>query len=210
MARTHDTTSLPLRALKKERTAEALRRVARDYFKRMPYEEARLTDIARDAEVSATTVYNYFPSKLELLYAVIYEDNIDIADKTRRLGARTWKNAVDAIHALAKLYFRWFDSYRRSALQALLAAAFVPDTETHDEYARLDEINAAAVIELVETLQRQGLVDSKIEPRFLGNLLFNLINAEFFAFVADESRTVQASSTSLRRQLEFVAPTFVR
>ena len=42
----------PLRELKKQRTAQALRETARDYFKRVPFDEAKLTDIARDAEVS--------------------------------------------------------------------------------------------------------------------------------------------------------------
>src|SRR5512145_2855162 len=95
--------NLPLRELKKQRTARALRSTARDYFKRMSFDEAKLADIARDAEVSATTVYNYFSTKLELLYAVISEDNVGTIERAKKLQVRDWTDAVDAIHAFAKL-----------------------------------------------------------------------------------------------------------
>jgi AcrR family transcriptional regulator len=198
--------SPPLRALKKQRTAQALRTVARDYFKRVPFDEARLTDIARDAEVSASTVYNYFSTKLELLYAVIQEDELEIVAKAKKLHARKWSDAVAAIDALARLFFRWFDSYQRTALQALLAAAFVSRSKEHDNYVHFDEINVVTVTELITALQRQRLVDPALDTSFVGGLVFNLINAEFFNFVGDEGRSVEASSASLRRQLEFVAP----
>jgi len=200
------TQSLPLRELKKQRTALALRVTARGYFKRMSYEEAKLTDIARDAEVSSTTVYNYFATKLELLYAVISEDNLDTNEKAKKLSIREWADAVEPVHAFAPLFFRWFDSYHRSALQALLGAAFVARSEAHTEYAHIDELEIIALTELVVALQQQRLIEPTLDSTFIGNLLFNLMNAEYFTFVSDESRTVDAALASLRRQLEFLAP----
>ncbi len=196
---------LPLRELKKQRTAQALRETARDYFKRVPYDEAKLTDIARDAEVSATTVYNYFATKLELLYAVVGEGNEEIVEKARKLNARDWNDSVDALYAFTKLFFRWFDSFQRSALQALLSAALVPRSDAHSQYASIDELEEGALNELVVALQEQRLVEPTLDPGFLSALLFNLMNAEFVAFVSDETRTVEASCASLRRQFEFIS-----
>jgi AcrR family transcriptional regulator len=203
---TYATESVPLRALKKQRTAQALRATARDYFKRVHFDHAKLTDIARDAEVSATTVYNYYPTKLALLYAVAGEENLEVVAKARKLTARQWTDAVEAIHAYAKLLFRWFDSFHRSALQAILASSLAPHTEAHTHYARIDELEAVALNELVVVLQEQRLIDSGIDAGFLGGLLFSVINAEFVNFVSDDSRTVEVSCVLLRRQLEFLSP----
>ena len=200
---------LPLRELKKHRTAQVLRAKARDYFKRVPFDNAKLTDIARDAEVSATTVYAYFPTKLKLLYAVVGEENIETVEKARRLNTRSWNDAAEAFHAFARLFFRWFDSYHRSALRALLTSALAPRTEAHTEYSSIDELEASALADLVEALQQQRLVDPTLDARFLGRLLFNLMNAQFVAFVGDEALTVEEACASLRAQIQFIAPTWV-
>lgn len=199
---------LPLRELKKHRTAQALRATARRYFKRMPFEEAKLADIARDAEVSATTVYNYFSTKLELLYAVFREDNVDFADKARKLHSRSWRDATEAIVAFARLFFRWLDSYNRSAPQALVAAAFVSRSKEQTEYEHLDDLNAVAVTDLVVALQGQRLIEPTLDARFVAGIVFNLMNSEFFIFVGDEERSVEASCTALRRQLDFISTTW--
>ena len=198
----------PLRELKKQRTAQALRETARDYFKRVPYDEAKLTDIARDAEVSATTVYNYFTTKLELLYAVVSEENVEVVEKAQKLNAREWSDSVDALHAFAKLLFRWFDSFQRSALQAVLSAALVSRSDEHFQYASIDELEERALKELIVALQKQRLVDPTLDAGFLSALLFNLMNAEFVAFVSDDTRSVETSCASLRRQFEFIASTW--
>jgi AcrR family transcriptional regulator len=195
----------PLRELKKQRTAQALRETARDYFKRMPFDEAKLTDIAQDAEVSATTVYNYFATKLELLYAVVGEENVEVVGKARKLNDREWSDSVDALYAFTRVLFRWFDSFQRSALQALLAAALVPRSTAHSAYASIDELEATALKELIVALQKQRLIEPTIDVEFLGGLFFNLINAEFVGFVGDETRSVDVSCNTLRRQFEFLA-----
>jgi AcrR family transcriptional regulator len=199
-----------LRERKKRRTAKVLRDTARDYFQRVPFDEAKLTDIADAAEVSAPTVYKYFPTKLELMYAVAREDNLEIVAKARKLHSRSWNDPVDALHALGKLLFRWFDSYDRSALQAIVAAAFQSRSKTHAEYEHLDDLNTGATIDLVRVLQQQRLIDEAVDPKFLGSLVFDLINAEFFALVGDGQRSVDAACASLRRRLQFIAPIWAR
>lgn len=198
----------PLRALKKQRTAEALRATARSYLKDRPFDEARLSDIARDAEVSAKTLYNYFSTKLDLLYAVIQEDDIEFVKRARKLHARSWRDATEAIIAFARSFFGWLESYHRSALQALVAAAFVARSKEQSDYEHLDDLNEAAVVELVVALQAQRLIEPTLDAQLIGHLLFSLMDAEFYAFIGSEERTVDASCTSLRRQLEFIAPTW--
>jgi AcrR family transcriptional regulator len=57
-----------LRERKKQRTRELIADTARRLFVERGFDRVPVTEIARQAEVSEATVYNYFPRKEDLLY----------------------------------------------------------------------------------------------------------------------------------------------
>ena len=56
-----------LRELKKSRTRQLIADTAARLFAEQGYEQVAVTDVAREAEVAEQTVYNYFPSKEQLV-----------------------------------------------------------------------------------------------------------------------------------------------
>jgi AcrR family transcriptional regulator len=56
-----------LRELKKARTRRLIADTAARLFAERGYEHVAVTDVAREAEVAEQTVYNYFPSKEQLV-----------------------------------------------------------------------------------------------------------------------------------------------
>ena len=56
-----------LRELKKARTRRLIAEVAARLFAERGYEHVAVSDVAREAEVSDQTVYNYFPTKEQLV-----------------------------------------------------------------------------------------------------------------------------------------------
>jgi AcrR family transcriptional regulator len=59
---------LGLRERKKERTRQLLADTARRLFSERGFEQVSVAEIARAAEVSQATVFNYFPNKEDLVY----------------------------------------------------------------------------------------------------------------------------------------------
>src|SRR3954471_16412522 len=57
-----------LRELKKQRTRELIAETARRLFAERGFERVTVAEIARAAEVSEQTVFNYFPTKEDLVY----------------------------------------------------------------------------------------------------------------------------------------------
>lgn len=57
-----------MRDRKKQQTRRAIAAAAAQLFRRRGYENVRMIDIARAAEVSEQTVYNYFPTKEHLVF----------------------------------------------------------------------------------------------------------------------------------------------
>jgi AcrR family transcriptional regulator len=62
------TTTVGLRELKKQRTRELLSDTARRLFAERGFEQVSVAEIARVAEVSQATVFNYFPTKEDLVF----------------------------------------------------------------------------------------------------------------------------------------------
>ena len=90
---TAESPQLGLRERKKEQTRQLIAETARRLFGERGFERVTVAEIARTAEVSEQTVFNYFPTKEDLVYWRLqsFEDELlrdDPRARARRAGAR--------------------------------------------------------------------------------------------------------------------------
>jgi AcrR family transcriptional regulator len=81
-------TPLGLRERKKQQTRQLLSETARRLFSERGFEQVSVAEIAREADVSEMTVFNYFPSKEDLVYSGLetFEDQLLTAIRDRPPG----------------------------------------------------------------------------------------------------------------------------
>jgi AcrR family transcriptional regulator len=81
-------TELGLRERKKQRTRQLLADTARRLFSEHGFENVSVAEIARVAEVSEATVFNYFPTKEDLVYSGLeaFEEQLRAAIRERPRG----------------------------------------------------------------------------------------------------------------------------
>jgi len=79
---------LGLRERKKQRTRELIEATARQLFIERGFEAVPVAEIARAAEVSEATVFNYFPTKEDLFYSRLeaFEEELLSAVRQRQPG----------------------------------------------------------------------------------------------------------------------------
>jgi AcrR family transcriptional regulator len=77
-----------LRERKKQQTRQLLERTARRLFAERGFEQVSVAEIARAADVSEATVFNYFPTKEDLVYGRMqaFEDDLLRAVRDRPVG----------------------------------------------------------------------------------------------------------------------------
>ncbi len=85
-----------LREKKKARTRKIISDVSRDLFIKHGYAAVTIADIAAEADVAVTTLFNYFPTKESIMFD--REDELELAIPATIRGCSDRKSALQALH----------------------------------------------------------------------------------------------------------------
>jgi AcrR family transcriptional regulator len=161
-----------LRERKKARTRQVIADAAARLFAERGFEQVAVSDVAREAEVSEQTVYNYFPTKEQLVTdrdqlvqdelgrliraraagttpaAAIREFALDTVEGIRRIPAEQWRGELGFLAAISPTVHRL--ALEMSDRQATALAAAIAETDTvTPEIARLRGIALASVFQII-------------------------------------------------------------
>lgn len=142
-------------------------KASRRLFASNGYDETMMRDIAKKADVSKATVYNYFPNKESLLIGT-YEDVAGEAEKAAL--ARPELPAIDrlrnAVETFALGSMKYPDLSRR--------ITYLNATEDSALYGKTERIYT--IFEgLVEEAKEDGVLDKDISNRMIVDMIFGII-----------------------------------
>ena len=165
-------TEAGLRERKKARTRRVIADAAARLFAERGYEQVAVSDVAREAEVSEQTVYNYFQTKEQLVTdldqefqdrlsrlirtrapgatpaAAIREVVLDSVDGIRRVPAEQWRGELGYLATISPTVHRLL--LEMSDRQAASIATAISETSTvTTELARLQGIALAGVFQIL-------------------------------------------------------------
>jgi AcrR family transcriptional regulator len=163
-----------LRERKKARTRQLIADAAARLFAERGYEQVAVSDVAREAEVSEQTVYNYFQTKDQLVTdrdqlvqdelsrlirarpagttpaAAIREFVLDTVEAIRRIPAEQWRGELGFLAAISPTVHRL--ALEMSDRQASALALALAETDAvPPEVAKLRGIALAGVFQIIIT-----------------------------------------------------------
>jgi AcrR family transcriptional regulator len=163
-----------LRERKKARMRQAIADAAARLFAERGFEQVAVSDVAREAEVSEQTVYNYFPTKEQLVTdrdqlvqdelvqliraraagtspaAAIRDFVLDTVEAIRRIPAEQWRGELGFLAAISPTVHRL--ALEMSDRQAnALATAIAETAAVAPEIAKLRGIALAGVFQIIIT-----------------------------------------------------------
>ena len=173
---------------KADRTGRILK-AASTLFRAQGYDAVRIEDIAAMAEVSAGTCYNYFSTKGDLLLAIVSMEVEEVVDAGRGVIHDLPASTADALGGLVGLYFDHSLNYLSKEMwrKAMAFSIEAPDTPFSQRYTELDAMLSAQVCDLITALQERRLARPDLDPKTLGQILFNTLNQMFIEFVKDDT-----------------------
>jgi AcrR family transcriptional regulator len=165
-------TEIGLRERKKARTRRVIADAAARLFAERGYEQVAVSEVAREAEVSEQTVYNYFQTKEQLVTdrdqdvedelgrlirtralgttpaAAIREFVLDTVEGIRRVPAEQWRGELGYLAAISPAVRRL--TLEMSDRQAAAIAIALSETgAVAPEVARLQGIALAGVFQII-------------------------------------------------------------
>lgn len=146
---------------KSEDTRKLLLSIARDMFTELGYSDSSIEHLAKRASVSRKTIYNYFPTKLDLYHQVVLNEMTGWMQVL--LESHKPATTVAAkLRATAQASFRYLSS--SPLLQRLLFhdLRYLPPSATID-YGRFIEVGKKTIM---EPLLPQAIREGTIRPEF--------------------------------------------
>jgi AcrR family transcriptional regulator len=182
-----------LRERKKARTRRVIADAAARLFAERGYEQVAVSDVAREAEVSEQTVYNYFQTKEQLVTdlhpyfqeeldrrirtrahgtspaAAVRELALDVVDGIRSVPATQWRGELGYLAAISPTVHRL--ALEMSDRQAnTIAKAISQTTSVTPEIARLQGIALAGVFQIIITEAGQRTREGQTQDQITDQL----------------------------------------
>jgi AcrR family transcriptional regulator len=181
-------------------------------FKRDGFAAASIEQIAERAELSAGTVYNYFPSKGDLLLALVALDGQEVRAAGAAIVAAPPADPIKAVCRLLEVYVDHSLVHldKRLWRQMMANALYFADTPLGLGYRELDRKLAEQVADLCRALQRARQLPRRLNCEDAGQILFFVCNSLFMEFVADDAMPLAELKERMFRQLRMVIEGLLR
>jgi AcrR family transcriptional regulator len=174
-----------LRARNRADRTERIIHAAAEMFRADGFDAARMEVIAARADVSPGTVYNYFPTKGDLLVAIVAREVEEVLAAGEAVVAMPPDDVGRAVALLVHGYYDHSLVYLSKEMWRVAMAMTVqsPDSPASRDYVALDQRLRGQVVALIAALQVRGRVKAECDPAALGAVIFHNLDAMFRVFV---------------------------
>ncbi len=178
-----------LRQRQKIERQNLILKVAQRRFSELGYDDTTIEGIADEVGMSAVTVFNYFGSKVGLLFALVKESDARLLAKLRTLSDKSHADAVEAIAEFARIILDNATSYLTKWLwrQVLAASIVEKSSEFRPQYKELDLKLKKQLEQLLVALQRSGKLSPDAPTASLAETLFMLQNGRFVQYMSSDT-----------------------
>jgi AcrR family transcriptional regulator len=183
---------------------------ARSLFDRKGYAATSMEEVAARAGLAVGTLYNYFPSKDQLLFAISRTDTEHLLRVGERILADPPDDPVEAICALTEVMVQGITTGERRLWRELFVASIAaPDTLGARLFA-LDLRLIAQVTAMIDWLKARGAVDASVESARAAGLFYGICLTWVIAFATRDDLTIETMraeiSESVRITIRGILP----
>jgi AcrR family transcriptional regulator len=178
------------RDLQKQDRERRIVAAARRMFDRKGYANTAMEEIAGRAGVAVGTLYNYFPSKDELLLAILRRETDALIGAGERVIQNPPKGLGDAVSAIASLFVDSITSDERGLWRGVLAAAMSSPEKMRTRLFDLDLRFIAQFATLVDKFKSKNAVASEVDSIQAAGLFYSVCVAWGMAYLTNEQTSV--------------------
>lgn len=192
-----------LRARKRQERNDLILDCATELFQDRGYAETTMEEIAARADISAPTLYRYFPTKPALLIALLWKSR---QDRVAILNAfHNSAGSMDAIDAVSELLFinnRCGAPKKARRLWREMSSELLRSHDAaHDDFRMVKLEFERHIARLLEQLHKNGGIVRAVPLPVMTGVLYAIAAENFHRLIANEFRTAADEKQVLRDQV---------
>jgi len=191
---------------RKEKTRKSILQTARRLFLTQGFVNTTMQDVARECELGVGTLYNYFSSKVDLLFAIFSEEMMEVG---LELPARVnhEQKLVDKMKQVVDLYLTQLFKSQRSLFRELMVVIFHRLEGYEQLVSRIRETDALflqVVRNVIEHEKQSGRIPGDWDTEAAIEVIYSILQATTIAFISQDELTIEQVKQTIHKQLEFV------
>jgi AcrR family transcriptional regulator len=191
---------------RKEKTRKSILQTARRLFLTQGFVNTTMQDVARECELGVGTLYNYFSSKVDLLFAIFSEEMMEVG---LELPARVnhEQKLVDKMKQVVDLYLTQLFKSQRSLFRELMVVIFHRLEGYEQLVSRIRETDALflqVVRNVIEHEKQSGRIPGDWDTEATIEVIYSILQATTIAFISQDELTIEQVKQTIHKQLEFV------
>jgi AcrR family transcriptional regulator len=198
MSSTSSPPRVGLRERQKRERRERILKAARELFERRGQTPSMIPDVAARAGLAVGTIYNYFPTKDDLLISIMKRES----DRVRKIGAAVVKGPLpEPVEAFIRIADVYVDGViadgRRLWREALIAAFSKPETIGWRLF-ELDMVLISQFQALIIKLKSAGKLHNGVDPFQGATLIYAVCLTWGMAFITSKRVAPQTMRVGVR------------
>jgi len=193
-----------LRERKKRDARNRILATADDLIRAHGYEQTTMRDIAAGAGLSYQTLYNYFPTKGDILFQLLVDQIEDLSGQYAQVLRTFDGDLLEALDDLARLVCTSLTRNDRSLWQTALVALLRQESGASALLDLIDTVAHQALEELLKAARASGELQPGVPVADLAATLFDLMDYAVVRLLLDPTADVQSSLENLSVRLSVV------
>ena len=195
-----------LRERQKASRKKVIIEAARNQFISTDYPSVTIESIAKKADLSPMTVFNYFGSKGGLLLALVNESDMILVEKIKKHIKSKHSNALTSIEKYSFIIIDHAFSYLdRKIWRHVQSTAIL---ETHSSFGqgflKLENDLVDLLCDLIVKLEAENKIRIPANVNTIATIIYNVHNARFIEFAASNTITTRQIKKSISTDLECI------
>ncbi|MEM5461915.1 TetR/AcrR family transcriptional regulator, partial [Paraburkholderia phytofirmans] len=201
LTKTEESRVIGLRERNKANTQEKILNAARALFAKNGYSATSIEAIAAAANLSATTLYNYFGTKGQILLAMIARSDAEVMQSGQPAARESDSGADHIAGFLSRLTRHSLKRIDRGTWRYAIAYSMISESaeDIKDQYRQINENLLAYLESMLEMLSARGKAPRLPGTGTLGQMIFDMYHVLFIRLISSDTLSEQEHQQALHR-----------
>jgi len=197
--------------IEKNRIRQSILDVSRSFFYDLGYENTSTKMIAKEVGIAEGTIFNYFPSKTDILFESMYENYIGNEYENNQL-LNIESNISEAImEYLFKTMSIALKLPRRIMVEMLIQGAKMAN-KNPERFKRMAEMDFKSMKEIETYLFRlkEKNILKEVDEAQLSEIVFSLVVYELMLYLYDKSIKKETMEENMKKKLNLIIKGYIK